>query len=381
MEETQINFNPPPPPISPAPPVSPAPARKKFLILKIGILTVILVVVGLTVVLATRVFDPLWNPFREEPEKVIEEMSGKMKEVKSANFEINTEIDMTDNTTNTAGRMSFNIKGDSDTGDPQNIKSSVSLNFSFTTGKLGESLLLDSEIKTIGKESYFKLNNLVLPSFFEFLPGIEDLNIGEFKGKWIKLDEDSLKKLGMQETQGLNPEEQQKLIEEFQKLFSEAKIYYVKKELPDEKINGKKMYHYLLVLDNEETAKLIGKMFETAIQQELGKNQTGFQGLGTDFMVGAIKNALNEFFDKVGEITFEFWIGKKDKLLYDAKINKEIDVSKFDIGTKGKVLIKAEVKYSKFNQPIAVEAPKEFKSLEEILIPFLMEAQKKAVGK
>ena len=73
-----------------------------------------------------------------------------------------------------------------------------------------------------------------------------------------------------------------------------------------------------------------------------------------------LKKRIKEFLDKVGEIEIEYWIGKKDLLLYQLKGK-----------TKGeRIAINFSIQYSNFDQPFKIEVPSEYKSLEEILTSF-----------
>ncbi|MDI6603175.1 MAG: hypothetical protein QME57_03625 [Patescibacteria group bacterium] len=94
---------------------------------------------------------------------------------------------------------------------------------------------------------------------------------------------------------------------------------------------------------------------------------------------------IEKFFEKIGELSAELWIGKEDYLLYRFKGEKLIDLSKFDENEKGTVLIKLDIDLSKFNQPVNIEAPGQYKSLDEIFSPmfgqygeYLGEAQSRA---
>ncbi len=82
--------------------------------------------------------------------------------------------------------------------------------------------------------------------------------------------------------------------------------------------------------------------------------------------------ALNDFFDEVGEITAEVWIGQKDKLLYRIATEKEIDISKIDKEKQGITKIEFMLNLSKLNQPVKVDPPKEYKDIQDIIGALLM---------
>jgi len=59
---------------------------------------VFLLLAGATIVLASRIWDPLWNPFRPKPEKVIERMFQKVWQVKT--FQDKSDISLICNSKN-----------------------------------------------------------------------------------------------------------------------------------------------------------------------------------------------------------------------------------------------------------------------------------------
>ena len=148
----------------------------------------------------------------------------------------------------------------------------------------------------------------------------------------------------------------------------------IEEKLPDKKINGINNYHYLISLDKTELKKIIPEIVKISMESNLG-----FKDLSESEKEKTLEetsNNINEFFDKIGDINFEVWVGKKDKLLYRLKTEKEIDISKFydeeSLGQelRGNINIKLELNLSDFNKEIRIEAPKEFKSINEVF-PFI----------
>ena len=148
----------------------------------------------------------------------------------------------------------------------------------------------------------------------------------------------------------------------------------IKKKLPDEKINGINNYHYLISLDKTELREIIPEMLKISRGNNLGLEY--LPEPEKERILEEASDNINEFLDKIGDIDFEVWVGKRDKLLYRLKAEKEIDISKFreekSLSQKleGNINIKLESNLSDFNKEMNIEAPKEFKLIDEV-IPFI----------
>jgi len=349
-------------------PTLPSQSSKKsrgFLIKIIGGL-VIIIFVSTGIVLATRVWDPLWNPFRPAPKEIIEEMTSQMNKLKTVHSRTKfTLIGQED--TKKVFQFSFDSENDSDKSDPQNMKSAG--DFYISLGFEGGSVALTGETKNIGEDFYLKLTSLPsLPSELTSFLQIMGINFEELKNQWIKIDSKSF-----QEKQ---TEVQQEIIEKIKRLIPNKKFYFVKKELPDKKIGDIKTYHYLVALDKKEFKALTLEVAQIYIDTVFEKIRETFPKEFRPSLeetekekqsaLSEMEKSINEFFVKIGDLEGEIWIGKKDYLLYKIKGEKEIDLSKFKESIQGKISIKLNIDFSNFNQSLQIEAPKEYKNLEEI---------------
>jgi len=52
---------------------------------------------------------------------------------------------------------------------------------------------------------------------------------------------------------------------------------------------------------------------------------------------------------------------------------KTIDLKKFETENEGKIFVSVKIENSEFNQPVKIEAPSEYKTLEEVLSPIFKE--------
>ena len=342
----------------------PTPSRKKSIVFVIGILVIVLAMIGVGVSLATRLWDPLWNPFRPEPEEVIEKMSTEMDSLKTIRSRTKFDISSKEEAKEVF-KLSLDFTNDLDKTDSQNPKSAAEFYLNSEVEEVG--IALGGENKTIGKDFYLKLT--IVPSIPEF-----PINLNQFKDQWIKIDEESIKNLLESSGAPINTseiekakEKQKEIFERFQTLIKGKKLYIIKKEFPDEKIGNLKTYHYLVALNKEEVKKLIPDLLKELIKTEIfpqPPTEAEWQEFEKEF-----PKKFDEFFAKIGDIEEEIWIGKKDLYLYKVKGEKEIDLSKFEESEKGKITINFEMNFSDFNKPLKIEAPKEYKGLEEILKP------------
>ena len=116
-----------------------------------------------------------------------------------------------------------------------------------------------------------------------------------------------------------------------------------------------------MALNKEEVKKIIPEILDIVGEKE--EMLTGPESQEE------LQEKINQFFDKIGEIMAEVWIGKKDFYLYKLDFEKEVDLSKFEKTTEGTIAIKFVTEFDKFNQPIEIAAPEEFKTIKEILTP------------
>jgi len=371
--------------------ISPVQKRKLFVFKIIGGL-IILVLVGFLISLYTRAFDPLWNPFRPKPEKVIEKMALEMEVLKTVHSKAKIDFEEIEDTKESF-KISINFGGDSDNSDPKNPKSAG--DFEAALAFEGMQFSLAGEGRVVGETSYFKLTTIPALPFLTMF----GIDLSEVKDRWIKIDQESIMDwlksiMGQIPTPGIEEmfkkqiESQKEMEEKLEKLIVGKKLYLVKEELKDEKIDKIKVYHYIVALNKEEIKKLISEImgiyydmtFEAMIEVIPEQFKPSPEEIEREKQeaIKDLKRNLDEFFEKIGEIEGEVWIDKKDNLLYKIKGEKEIDLSKFEEKTQGRISIKFEMDFSNFNQPVKIEAPKEYKTLEEIFGGSLIEIQARA---
>jgi translation initiation factor 2 beta subunit (eIF-2beta)/eIF-5 len=205
---------------------------------------------------------------------------------------------------------------------------------------------------------------------------------GKFMGQWLKIDKKTSESLGSGTEQSeLSKNKQEKIKKELEDLFKKKKIYSAK-EMPDEKVEKRRAYHYVLSLDREKIKEIIPELFSIAKESSEGSSNNTLGKLGTAD-IEKLTQSIGQFLDKINGLDVDVWIGKRDYLLYRAKADKEIEASALKEGANGKLAINFDLKLSKFGEPIKIEAPKNFLDLSDIQSfldsnPYINEARDKA---
>jgi hypothetical protein len=312
------------------------PEPKKFfwksLWFKITVLIALFVVLGAGIALASRIWDPLWSPFRPSPEEVLQGMFENMKKISSAHTEADFNMEAGEAS---MGSISFKLIDDSDSSNPKDPKSKGSMNL--TLGMQGMQFSADLSYVLTGNDFYLKLDKI---------PAIPMLPIDTsiLKGKWIRIPGyplDSEKMVGILD-----------IVENF----SAGDIVFIKEELKDEKVGDKLAYHYIVGLKENKLKDLLTQL--------IGLSPLGSYS-GTDM------TDVEEIAAKLGNLEMEYWIGKKDKMLYrsmfDAKMTRDGEAVGFNL----------DMALSGFNEPVIVTAPSDYveaEDLQEMLMPLIGES-------
>ena len=423
----------------------PQKSKKRAIII---LLTLVLLTIGLTVgALYTEIWNPSWNPFRPAPDIVLAQMALKMKSLKTAHSqgkieyssdqksqyiyswkEEDEEPEISYNKNKTI--IGFNF--DFDKNDLENRKNylKISMDSSQESGRNSEnhrpyfsSSSGDIEVKKIGKQVYFRVNSKTIG---------EETNFS-LNDKWIDFNLDTVvEDLGSvyedfreesmsyysedfysyyQENQEIEKQEiSQEKVEECKEKFLDGfisqvigkKIYEVKEELPDEKINGQETYHYLLTLKKDEIKRLAADVVSEVIFKYLEECVIDFlpdEAAMVKYYLPAgsaaaniqVQNYIESFFEKTKGIDFEVWIGKKDKYLYKASFKKDLDLVDYynnqELNKKWRKFLEAdlsiliEFNLSDFNKPLDFDAPGDSIKLKDFIRQTVLDSLLSARGK
>jgi len=338
----------------------PSDKSKKKIILGAGIGLIVLIA-GAVAVLASGLWDPLWNPFQPSADKVVAQALKNMETLQTVHMKADVNMDIMGSSAEESGSFNFVIEGDADNSDQANPKSQT--NFNVSASVQGMNLLLGGESRTVDKVLYFKVDTIPMPLTLYFSK--MGLNIDSWREKWIKFDP---KELGM--SIGASSEKKKQFEKEIQQLLVNEPIFHSKKRLPGDKINGKDTYHYLMAIDKESLKQFLDKLPALIKKYNI---IPGYQEPSEKEKQKSFK-AIDDVFEKTGGIDFEIWISKKDRLVDKIAFNKIFDSVDFEqdkAGSQGKIKIDLELLYSNFNQPVEIKAPEGAQSIIEMLMPFI----------
>jgi len=344
--------------------------RKSHMGLKLLIVLIILIVLGGVAYFVAGQY--IMNLFGPNPKTVISTMFTNMKAVKASHTTTEIEISATNTTSKAAlGKLFIAIDGSNDAIDASKPHSNFTISFGLTTPGSEYSIFsANVDVITNGDKFYFKLDNLVVPDSYDK----QTADIYNFMGTWIQVDQDSIKALSATQTgQIANPAtvaqtNNSDVAKKIQTLFSLENLVTFDKKLKDETVNGLDLYHYSLKISKEKVKEIIDAITSsmTATGLEAGS------ALSSVVMVqGLISGFANSFVSAVGDTTMEVWIGKKDFMLYQVKIDKNIDLSKISPSIKTQVAIKVDGINSNFDEPTMLEEPNNAQRIEDIVLPLV----------
>jgi hypothetical protein len=274
-------------------------------------IVVIMILIGGGALLAGRVWDPLWNPLRPNPNKVIAAALANLQETNALHTISN--IDITSGTQ----VLSSSFIGDVDSRDPNVLKMQGSLDMTYSDAEL-QSAYAKSNLKVIGKDLY--LNIADYNPLVNTYASILHINIDSLKGRWLLVSTDQFKNLAS--------------LYDLKQAILDKKLATFKKSLPDKVVSGQKIYHYLVTLNSAAVSGTLSNKSENLLKA-LGP-------LDVDLGIGSQDNNLES-------LSFS----KKD--VKDVILDKDIDVS-------------VKIHNSNFNkQQLSIEQPNNFTKLEDVM--------------
>lgn len=333
----------------------------------------LLIVVGVVGVLAARIWDPLWNPFRPAPEIVLARAMENMIALNSYHTESAISANITNLDTQETVKFSLQVSGDTDKFDPKTPKSHsiITLN----VGAQGMSFVFGGEAIKIGDVSYIKISTLPAPflmGFYAEAPQLKPL-IDKFQDSWISFDPNDL---GMSMgVNALTPQERKEFEQKMQDLIFKYPPLKVKKELPDQKINGQKMYQIVTVVDKENLKKYILEVLKLVKEYNVMPSLEQEKDLFSPEEISKMNESIDKFFEQVGEIEVYFLVGQDDYLIHQIKGLKTIEKFETEKETQVEnlsVQISWSFDFSDFNKKMDIKAPEKSQSIMELFMNLLM---------
>ncbi len=335
---------------------------KRSLIIAAAICLLLAAVAGIIIVEGEEL-----GILRPKPEKVLAQMMENMKSVKTSYSEGNGQLIVTNSKApGQSMNMGFKLIAGEDATDAENPK--ANLNYDLNLAIEGMSFTANFDITVVDKIAYFRLNKAPLLPF---------MDMGKFKGKWIKADPKEIEKLNPSAGQSLktlgSTEEMSVKIKALMEKY-QGNLIKVQKELPDETVDGVKSYSYSIALEKTTLQQLFAELktiSEDAIKAQTDDTNKPLQ----DKLLDAQYKILNEVIGMVSDkADIKIAIGKKDKLMQDisfkisltgkdlndiaAKISGSTGFSASSGETEGLALdLNFDIKYSDYNKPVDIKAP------------------------
>lgn len=229
---------------------------------------------------------------------------------------------------------------------PGKAKSRFSINFRPDINQ-SKAMALGLEIISEDKLAYLRLTSL---------PELGTINLDFLKNQWVKISPDSLKSdLGLERTPATSSASSliAERIAKLETLLKSSDIFQVSGQLPDENIDGLDSYHYQLSVNRDNLQKFLIAASEIASDKK---------------MTAAKQAELQKAIAQADFSNLEIWVSKKEHI--PTKLFLAIDIKEADGSASGKKM-SLTLLFKNFNQPIDIQAPESFKTVQEIFSQFL----------
>ena len=315
---------------------------------------VVIVIIGFGVVLATKIWDPYWNPFQPNALNILESSINRLPDMDYFHSDFNIKIDVAD-----AGEsLGLEYKASMDVDNTSDVPNSET-ELSIGILNKGIKMVLTGDVVELDNIAYFRLRGI--PILLQMQLSNIGINISDYADKWYRLNP---QELGIEIDTSIN----QELMEKLTNITDQYSLIKLVKRLDSEVINDEDTYHYLFRLKDEEVKKFILGVFNL-LDQELGNiNST------PDDMYAE----LDEFFKILNPIEFEVWIGKSTHVLYKFRYKKHMDIETLkaqgiDVpagNTDDIIDINVELSLSDINVIKEISAPEQSENLIDLFMPF-----------
>jgi hypothetical protein len=300
-----------------------------------------------------------WLPFSVSSEDVLSAAIQNMSE--NDTWRSEAEITIAAESEGETSTVFLNMQENTDKTDIENPKSNIK--FDAELEMEGMSFSVGAEMKVLGqKDIYFRITTIPALPFLDML----GVDFDQLKNQWIKIDEEYFE----------NSLSQNEVGQEIMELFTDKEILIIGEELADEKINNVNCYNYLVSLNKEELVIIVPELLEIVMQGNLSFEELS-EAKKQETLDETVGN-FNEFLDKIGDINFKVWIGKKDKQFYQFQIEKEINAGELygeEMSIDGNINIDFKMNFSEFNQEMDIQSPEEYKSLDEVFQTEMFEGE------
>lgn len=250
--------------------------------------------------------------------------------------------------------FSVNFDGASDNYEKDNPKGYFY--FDIESDLFQKNPLFSIETRILKDNAYFKLSDLNLSNL-----DLAFFGLSGFSGEWININLKNLEKqYGLKQKNYQRKTLTEEDVKKLDKLTKEHRIFKEIKKLPNERINGKDVYHLNFKIDKEAVKIYILEVVAISFKYFTEEEIQGIQEMQKTF------DDIFKMFD-FGEI--EVWIGKKDFLPYKFSAAVVFSENSGVDEASGKMSI--SMSFKNYNKPVGTEIPENAKPFEEIFKNFL----------
>ncbi len=250
-----------------------------------------------------------WHGTIEKPESVLKRMEKKMEKLKTIVIDNNYKIAINFSDNFMLGNFPIQLNFDLlNKIDQKNKRNQSNMELSYNV--LGMEVKTIVETRSLDKKFYFNLKSI--PPLLSLITEYT----GDIKDKWVKIDEQSIDKLNELNKNFLEEEKLPYDLEAWKNFldhvddnnfFYKASFYEVLKKEKDEKVLGKMAHHYKVKINKKELA---------------------------DFLTANLKEEkkapVYNFFNNIGEIEADIWVGRLNDLLYKVSLKGDINLKDLD---------------------------------------------------
>lgn len=328
---------------------------------KIGIIVGIVIIVLLAIGAGVWA----WMTYSDKsPDVVLAMMMEKSKSIDSYAMSGAVNGELLDTSGNNMGHTTIDINDHVAGSDSSNGKEQSTTDMIITTPNSTDEIAIEQRF--VDSLLYFQFTKL--PSAIGDLAQVITNSEANIMNQWYVLDKNEVTPylMELKKSPGVTDEDQKsiqafvdglsivggvKLEDEITAIAQKHDLIHVKNVLPQEVVDGQKMYHYEMEID------------ETSYN-----NMTGAQ-------LSAMENDIHELLAPM-QISAEIWIGKKDYFLHKIKFDMTFDATAYHgtlpISTDavGSVIVSADININDFNQSFDVVKPDNATSVVQMIRDF-----------
>jgi len=307
--------------------------------------------------LGTKTWNPGWNPFGRSSNQVIEKTLTKTFGSDSFKTEGNVKISFQKGASQTEEEKTYNLSlSFSQSLNKKDIENSqVLTELDLILGIEGISFNLKAETISIGNDVYLRVTSIPALSV------LSGLGLEKIKGQWYKVEAAELEKAtGGKE---IKKAEEKKILGDLGKLVKGKKIFQIKKNFGEESVKGEKTNHYKVALSKNFAKEFIPEFLQI-MKKYVPESQKAEYEKNLSLSMKNFSQNFEEGWKKVSPLEFDIW---SNGLVRRVKFEKKLEYSSTKNAGPDKLNISADLYFSDFGKKFKIEAPKNYKPIDELI--------------